>query len=74
MANSASKRCAALTKFSSKPPKNVIRVRELESFIAKFVFGPSKIEDWDAAWLTVKSAALTDEDTRKDFKAQLGFS
>ena len=60
--------------FSSKPPKNVIRVRELESFIAKFVFGPSKIEDWDAAWLTVKSAALTDEDTRKDIKAQLGFS
>ncbi len=60
--------------FSSKPPKNVIRVRELEGFIAKFVFGPSKVEDWDATWLTVKSAALTDEDTRKDFKAQLGFS
>lgn len=60
--------------FTTTPPKNVIRVRELESFIAKFVFGPSKVKDWDAAWLTVKSAALTDKDTRKDFNAQLGFS
>jgi hypothetical protein len=60
--------------FTTTPPKNVIRVRELESFIAKFVFGPSKVKDWDAAWLTIKSAALTDKDTRKDFSAQLGFS
>ena len=60
--------------FTTTPPKNVIRVRELESFIAKFVFGPSKVKDWDAAWLTIKSAALTDRDTRKDFSAQLGFS
>lgn len=60
--------------FTSASPKNVIRVRDLESYIAKFVFGPSKIEDWDAVWLSVKAAALTDSDTRKDFKAQLGFS
>ena len=57
--------------FTSVPPKNVIRVSQLESFIAKFVFGPSKVKDWDAAWLTVKSAALTDEDTRKDLRAQI---
>ena len=60
--------------FTSAPPKNVIHVRELESYVAKYVFGPSKIEDWDAVWLTVKAAALTDIDTRKDFQAQLGFS
>jgi hypothetical protein len=60
--------------FLSKPPKNVIRVREVESFIAKFVLGPGKVENRDAAWLAVKSAALTDEDSRKDFNAQLGFS
>ena len=57
--------------FPTPPPKNVIRVSELDSFIAKFVFGPSKVKDWDAAWLTVKSAALTDEATRKDLQAQI---
>ena len=57
--------------FPTPPPKNVIRVDQLDSFIAKFVFGPSKVKDWDAAWLTVKSAALTDEDTRKDLQAQI---
>ena len=57
--------------FPTPPPANVIRVANLDSFIAKFVFGPSKVEDWDAAWLTVKSAALTDEATRKDLQAQI---
>lgn len=60
--------------FTAPPEKNVIHVRRLESYIAKFVFGPCKIKDWDAVWLTVKSAALTDEETRKDFRAQLSFS
>lgn len=60
--------------FTSPPEKNVIHVRKLNSYIAKFVFGPCKIKDWDAVWLTVKSAALTDEETRKDFRAQLSFS
>lgn len=54
--------------------KNVIHVRDLDSYIAKFVFGPCRIKDWDAVLLTVKSAALTDEDSRKDFRAQLSFS
>ncbi len=57
--------------FPTPPPKNVIRVANVDSFIAKFVFGPSKVKDWDAAWLTVKSAALTDEATRKDLEAQI---
>ncbi len=59
--------------FTSAPPKNVIHVRDLESYIAKHVFGPSKIEDWDAVWLTVNSAVLRDADTRKDFSAQISF-
>ena len=59
--------------FTSAPPKNVIHVRDLESYIAKHVFGPSKIEDWDAVWLTINSAVLRDEDTRKDFSAQISF-
>lgn len=60
--------------FTSPLQKNVIHVRNLNSFIAKFVFGPCKIKDWDAVWLTVKAAALTDEETRKDLSAQLSFS
>jgi len=60
--------------FSSPPPKNVIHVDQFESYVAKFIFGPSKIDDWHAVWLTVNAAAMTDEDTRKDFQAQLGFS
>lgn len=59
--------------FTSPPPKNVIHVDQLESYVAKYVFGPSKIDDWHAVWLTVNSAAMTDADTRKDFQAQLGF-
>ena len=59
--------------FSTPQEKNVIHVRNLKSYIAKFVFGPCKIKDWDAVWLTVNAAALTDEDSRKDFRAQLSF-
>jgi len=60
--------------FTTVPEKNVIHVRNLDSYIAKFVFGPCKIEDWDAVWMTVRAAALTDEESRKDFHAQLSFS
>ena len=60
--------------FSSAPPANVIHVSQLGSFIAEYVRGPSGIEDRDAAWLSLEAAALTDEATRKDLAAQLGFS
>jgi len=60
--------------FTSAPPRNVIHVRSLESFIAKFVFGPSKVKDWDTVWLTVKAAALSDANTRKDLQAQVMFT
>ena len=59
--------------FTSAPPKNVIHVRELESYVAKHVFGPSKIKDWDAVWLTVNSAVLRDAASAKDFSAQISF-
>lgn len=57
--------------FPTPPPQNVILVGRLNSFIDKHVFGPSKVKDWDAAWLSVKSAALTDEASRKDLQAQI---
>ncbi len=59
--------------FSTPPPGNVIRVSQLESFVAKFIFGPSKIDDWHAVWMSVRSAVLDDEATRHDFSAQIGF-
>lgn len=59
---------------TSTKSRNVIHVRDLDSYISKFVFGPCRIKDWDAVWLTLKAAALTDEDSRKDFHAQLSFS
>ena len=59
--------------FTSAPPRNVIHVDQLESYIAKHVFGPSKIKDWHAVWLTLQSAALKDAAARKDFAAQISF-
>lgn len=60
--------------FTAPPSANVIRLSELDSYIAKFVFGPSKVSDWDEAWLNLTSAALNDEASRRDFSAQVGFS
>ena len=60
--------------FTSPLESNVIHVRDLDKYIARFVFGPCKIDDWHAVWMTVKAAALTDDDTRKDLDAQLSFS
>jgi hypothetical protein len=44
--------------FSAEQDKNVIHLKQLNSAIAMFRFGPSQVEDWDASWLSVKSAAL----------------
>lgn len=60
--------------FPNPLPGNVIRVDRIDSYIAKYVFGPSKIEDWDAVWFSVRSAVLGDEDSRRDYGAQLSFS
>ena len=60
--------------FTSAPPKNVIHVSQLESYVAKHVFGPSKVVDWDAVWLTLNSAVLRDAAARRDFAAQISFS
>lgn len=60
--------------FTSSLERNVIHVKNLDSYIARFVFGPCKIDDWNAVWMSVKAAALTDDESRKDFDAQLSFS
>ena len=60
--------------FTSPLEKNVIHVRDLNNYIARFILSPCNIGNWDDIWLTVKSAALTDDDSRKDLRAQLSFS
>ncbi|NNF40302.1 MAG: NERD domain-containing protein [Woeseiaceae bacterium] len=57
--------------FTAPPPRNVIHVRDLESFIAKFVFGPSRVKDWDAVWLSVQAAAVRDAHSSRDINARL---
>jgi hypothetical protein len=57
--------------FPTPPPPNVIHVARLDSYIAKYIFGPSKIKDWDAVWLSLRSAVLTDDASRKDLQAQI---
>ena len=60
--------------FPNQLPKGVIHVSALDSFLARHVFGPSRIDDWDAVWMSIQAAGLTDEGTRRDFEAQLSFS
>ena len=59
--------------FMSAVPDNVIHIGELAATLERLEFEPSTVEDWDALWLTLRSAARTDADTRKDYAAQLSF-
>ncbi len=60
--------------FPNPLPANVIRVDQMDDFVAGQPFGPNKIRDWDSAWMTVQAAVLGDEASRRDFNAQLSFS
>lgn len=60
--------------FTSLLEKNVIHIRDLDKYISRYVFGSCKVDDWDAVWMSVRAAALTDDESRKDFNAQLSFS
>jgi hypothetical protein len=59
--------------FASARPDGILRTPELENYLARIEFPPSDVDDWNAVWLTVRSAARTDEATRRDYAAQLGF-
>ena len=60
--------------FPNPLPANAIHVDRIDSYIAKYVFGPSKGADWEAVWLRVKAAILRDDASRRDFNAPLSFS
>lgn len=59
--------------FDRSTAHEIIAVDDLDEFLRNVKFEPCGIDDWDAAWLTITSAALTDVDSRKDFAAQLSF-
>ena len=60
--------------FPNPLPANAIHVDRIDSYIAKYVFGPSMVADGDAVWMRVTAAILSDDASRRDFNAQLSFS
>ncbi len=52
---------------------NVIRLADLDRHLGELAFEQVPGVDWDTAWLNIRSAALTDDESQKDFAAQLSF-
>ena len=52
---------------------NVISLDKLDGFLNDLAFESDEAVDLDAAWLSIRSAALTDDESHKDFAAQLSF-
>lgn len=60
--------------FTSELDNNVIHVDQLNSYIAKFKFGPCQISDWDAVALNVRSAVIADNNSHKSYQSQVNLS
>jgi len=60
-------------RFAESRPENVIELGQLATFLERLEFEPCAIEDWEATWLSLRAAALTDAKSRKDMDAQLSF-
>lgn len=60
--------------FASEPENNVISLQDLDALVSTYANGPCVIGNSKVIWALLTSAALTDEETRKDFDAQLSFS
>ncbi len=59
--------------FASARPDGILQPKELRSYLAGVEISPGGTGDRDAAWQALRAAALTDEATRRDHAAQLGF-
>ncbi len=59
--------------FVAERSDGVVGVGELASFHDKLVFGPSKVTDWDATWMSFRDSVLTDEGSVRDHAAQISF-
>jgi len=60
--------------FATPMEDNVIHLRDLENYMANFTFEPCAATDLSETWPHLNIAVLTDEESRKDFNAQLSFS
>ncbi|MEM9209319.1 MAG: nuclease-related domain-containing protein [Pseudomonadota bacterium] len=60
-------------RFASQQPAHVVSVGGLATWLDNLQFDDVGIEDWETVWLRLKAAALTDEESRRDFDAQLSF-
>lgn len=63
----------AAARFGDARPDGVIQTGELERFLSEQTFGGAELRDPDTAWLNLRAAALTDDESRKDMDAQLSF-
>jgi hypothetical protein len=61
-------------KFTAPMPHNVVHLGDLNSYLAAYKFGPCDVDNMDDTWAAIRSSVLTDEASRKDFRAQLSFS
>lgn len=59
--------------FAVKPPDNVIPLQQLASWLRHYADTQACARDPEAAWLSLRAAALTDPASQKDFDAQLSF-
>ena len=60
-------------RFRSETASNVVTPSELAAWIDRYTFGPDAIDDLDATWQRLNQVAITDEDSRRDYEAQIGF-
>jgi len=61
-------------RFAGPIAGNVVRLSDLRNYMATYEFRPCDEEKLGAVWQDLRTTALTDEDSRKDFHAQLSFS
>ena len=64
---------SASVHFAHEQPAHVVAIDDLPAWLEGVRFDDSAIDDWDTTWLRLKASALTDEDSRRDFDAQLSF-
>ncbi|MDJ0917926.1 MAG: nuclease-related domain-containing protein [Woeseiaceae bacterium] len=57
----------------SETKPNVILLSELSAWIDKHTKASDPVDDLGGAWQRLRDVAITDEDTRKDYQAQIGF-
>lgn len=62
--------------FPDERPPGVIPLSELQEALDALEFDAEAVdpvEDWEATWLRLRAAALTDDESRKDLDAQVSF-